>query len=112
MLVSSPTRRAVGRDFSYEFNLLGRQSSDVGLNARYVSSWVSIAGNQAEMNRVRERATDNRYRRRRLVGFDGLQCRGAAMISGLTRATISSMVATLSVNMSNRFMTLMFRPCS
>ena len=32
--------------------MLGRQSGDVGLNARYVSSWASIAGNQAEMNRV------------------------------------------------------------
>jgi hypothetical protein len=69
---NTPRRR---RDFSREFNLLGRQSRDVGLNARYVSSWASIAGNQAEMNRVRERATDNRYRRRRLSGFDGLQCR-------------------------------------
>jgi len=63
------------RDFSREFNLLRRQSRDVGLNARYISSRASFAGNQSEMNRVRERAADNRYRRCRLSGLDGLQCR-------------------------------------
>jgi len=62
------------RDFAREFDLLGRQSRDVECPLRFPP--VSFTGDQAEMNRVRERGTDNRYRRCCLSGSDGFQRRG------------------------------------
>ena len=88
-------------DFSREFNLLGRQTRDVGLNARYISSWASFAGNQAEMDRIGKRG--------QTIGIVDVAFRaatassvaGAAMISGLSRATISSIDGTRSRKMSS-----------
>jgi hypothetical protein len=42
-----------------QLNLLGRQSADIGLYARHVSSGSCLARNQAQMHRVSERGADD-----------------------------------------------------